>query len=238
MGKQIAIAPGTKVSFAWETEAGVRPTSDYVIWEECTTTPDFNNARDQIETTTLLQENNHTYTPGLRDFGDLEFGSNFTNDVLDLFIGTDGYVTKYADNIASGLNLWVCVDAKALNKSYFVPVQPQDFAMPGLEAGSNKADLVVYFTAVGDAVWADDPIYSTETTHTATITGYVSTGVTLNIMQDNKIIRTLVTSATSTTAVLPAGEYIVVASLDNETTQVRDLDLSSANATVSFSSFA
>lgn len=234
MGKQIAIAPGTRVSLAWETVAGTRPTTGYVLWDECTSTPDFNNSRDQIETTTLLQENNHTYTAGLRDFGDLEFGSNLTDDVLDLFIGTNGYVTKYPDKIGSGLNLWICVDSKALSKSYFVPVEPQDFAMPGLEAGSNKADLVVRFTAVGDAVWGEEPVYSTDTTHFLTLESDIYS-VNYRIIQGNNVVRSVSLSAEENTIELelPEGTYTVIGSAESYSSIAEDVLLED-DATVTF----
>ena len=156
----VAVTIGTKVSFAWETEAGVRPTTGYKKWCDCTAHPDLNPARDQIETTTLCQENNHTYTSGLRDFGEIEFGSNLTQSTMDLFIGEEGYNTLYESKKADGLGLWVCIDIKHINKSYYIPVEPQDFGMPEGEAGSNRYELSVYFSVTGDAVWAEDPTYA------------------------------------------------------------------------------
>lgn len=159
----VAVTIGTKVSFAWETVAGTRPTTGYEVWCDCTSHPDLNPARDQIETTTLCQENNHTYTAGLRDFGDLEFGANLTQTTLDKFIGANGYKTLYPtkkDNDGNQLGLWICIDIKAIDKSYYIPVEPQDFGMPSGEAGSNKYDLSVFFSVTGDAVWAADPTYA------------------------------------------------------------------------------
>lgn len=162
MADMVAVTIGTKVSFAWETESGVRPTVGYKKWCDCTSHPDLNPARDQIETTTLCQENNHTYTSGLRDFGELEFGANLTQNTLDLFIGETGYNTLYPTKKEEGLGLWACVDIKAINKAYYIPVEPQDFGMPAGEAGSNKYDLSVYFSVTGDAVWAEKPTYEEE----------------------------------------------------------------------------
>ena len=115
---------------------------------------DFSHSSYQ---TTLCQENNHTYTSGLRDFGELEFGSNLTQSTMDMFLNeTDGFYATYEAQRKAGKYLWVCIDIKHINKSYFVPVEPQDFGLPGGEAGSNKYDLSVFFSVIGDAYWAAD----------------------------------------------------------------------------------
>ena len=83
--KRVATSIGTRVYYAFESVAGVRPilSSAYTLLEDCTSHPDFNPEREQIETTTLAQENNKTYTQGLKDFGTLEFGFNLTQELLD-----------------------------------------------------------------------------------------------------------------------------------------------------------
>jgi len=238
---------GTKVSFAFETVAGQRPTSGYRICADCTSHPDFNPEPDQIETTPLIETYMHTYEDGLVDFGTLEFGSNLTNETYALILGSEGYVSQYETKQAQGLRLWVCVDIAGFAKSFYVPVKPQrnGFGLPEGEAGSNKYDLIVRFMPASSSAsnadsagWYDDPTYSTDTTHTATVTGYVSNGVTLRVLDNDTVIRTIVTTGTSTAIVLPAGEYTIVASLDGETSQIKDVDLTSANATVTFNTFA
>lgn len=242
----VAKTIGTKVSFAWETTPGVRPTTGYQTWCDCTSHPDFNPEPDQIETTTLCETFMHTYEDGLVDFGTLEFGANMTVNTYDLISGANGFVTVADTKAASNLRLWVCVDIANFPKSFYVPVKPTKFGLPEGEAGSNKYDLVVRFIPAESAVagsdgagWYDDPTYAGETNYTATVTGYVADGVTLKVFNANNImVREVVTTGTSTAIVLPAGTYTIIASKAEKTTQVKDADLTSANATVTFSTFA
>ena len=120
----VAKTIGTKVSYAFETVSGVRPTSGYTVWCDCTSHPDFNAEREQIETTTLCQENNKTYTSGLKDYGALSFGFNLTQEIYDSFLGSNGIMAVYETKQAQGLGLWVCIDIKALNVSFFIQVEP------------------------------------------------------------------------------------------------------------------
>lgn len=233
----VAKTIGTIVSFAWETTPGVRPVSGYQKWCDCTSHPDLNPAREQIETTTLCQTNNKTYEDGLRDYGDLGFGANLTMSTMDLFIGENGYVTIYPSKNNDGLRLWVCIDIKGINKSYYIPVKPQDFGLPEGEAGSNKYELTVYFSAVGDAGWYDDPIYADVTTHFVTFDGYVVSGVNIDVLKSDRVIRSIVTSGVSTSVELPVGSYVVIARKENNASQIKDITVSDTNITVSFTEF-
>lgn len=156
--KRVATSIGTKVSYGFESEAGVRPTlkSAYTLFDDCTSHPDFNPEREQIETTVLKQTNNKTYTDGLKDFGALEFGFNLTQEVLDMFLDeTNGILARYKALQEEGKGMWICVDIRHINKSYFIPVEPQDFGLPAGQTNS-KYDLVVRFNATGDAGWFAD----------------------------------------------------------------------------------
>lgn len=155
---RVATTIGTKVSYGFETAAGTRPTlkNQYTLWEDCTSHPDFNPEREQIETTTLVQENNKTYTNGLKDFGALEFGFNLTQKVIDQFLAADtGIVDLAKKNAEESKRMWICVDIKHINKSYFIPVEPQDFGLPA-GATNSKYELTVRFNVVDDAGWYDD----------------------------------------------------------------------------------
>lgn len=155
---RVATSIGTKVYYGFENEAGTRPTlkKDYTHFKDCTSHPDFNPEREQIETTTLAQENNKTYTPGLKDFGALEFGFNLTQFVLDQFLKKDeGIIDKAKVLAEEGKRMWICVDIKHINKSFYIPVEPQDFGLPAGTTNS-KYELTVRFTVVDDAGWFDD----------------------------------------------------------------------------------
>lgn len=156
--KTVATTIGTKVYYGFEQTAGVRPTliSNYTLLEDCTSHPDFNPEREQIETTTLVQTNNKTYTQGLKDFGTLEFGFNLTQDIVDLFLDeTTGILAVYKEKQKEDKGMWLCIDIPHINKSIYIPVEPQDFGLPAGETNS-KYDLVIRFNTVGDAVWSED----------------------------------------------------------------------------------
>lgn len=233
----VAKTIGTIVSFAWENVAGQRPTSGYKKWCDCTGHPDLNPAREQIETTTLCQTNNKTYEDGLRDYGELGFGANLTNETMDLFIGEQGYVTMYPSKNNDGLRLWVCIDIKGINKSYYIPVKPQDFGLPEGEAGSNKYELTVNFSAVGDAGWYDDPIYAEETTRYVTFDGYVVSGVSIDVIKNDRVIRSLTSTKETTVVEMPVGNYVAIARKNGNTSQIKDVIVGDENVTVTFSAF-
>lgn len=236
----VAKTIGTNVSFAWETVAGQRPTTGYKKWCDCTAHPDLNPAREQVETTTLCQTNNKTYEDGLRDYGDLGFGSNLTNETMDLFIGSNGYVTLYSTKNASGLRLWVCIDIVGINKSYYVPVKPQDFGLPSGEAGSNKYDLTVNFLAVDDAGWFADPIYDTETAHfvTVNVKGSASANVEGATVEILGTALSLETGANGNAVFsLIDGTYDIKISKTGITTQYKEATVNGADLAVNVTGF-
>ena len=71
-----------------------------------------------------------------------------------------------------------------------------------------------------------------------TITGYVATGVDIDILKDDKIVRSITTTATSTVVPLPNGTYLVTARADSKTSQAKDLTVDDAVATVTFTTMA
>lgn len=233
----VAKTIGTIVSFAWEEVAGVRPDKGYKRWCDARSHPDLNPEADQVETTTLCQEHNHTYEDGLVDFGTLEFGSNMTQDTFDLFLGENGYVTLYPEKNSKGIGLWACIHIKGIKQAYYMPVKPQKFGLPEGEAGSNAYELIVRFSVTGDAGWYDAPSYDDETTYSVTINGYVANGVKLDIINGNGIVRTIETSSATTTMNLPQGNYVVMARKAGQETQVQDLELNDNGQTVTFTEF-
>ena len=233
----VAKTIGTRVSFAWETIAGQRPTTGYKQWCDARSHPDLNPEADQVETTTLCQTHNHTYEDGLVDFGTLEFGSNMTQETFDLFLGDNGYVTVYPQKNEQGLKLWACIHIKGIKQAYYIPVKPQAFGLPEGEAGSNAYELIVRFSVAGDAGWYDAPNYDDETVYSVTINGYVSNGVSIDVLNADGIVRTLTTSSATTTLQLAQGNYVVVARKDGQATQVKDLELNSDAQTVTFTEF-
>lgn len=164
---------GTKVSYAWETVAGTRPTAGYVLIPDIKETPDLNPESEKLETTTLLNIKNKRYTNGLQDFGTLPFKANQTKEIIDLHIQL---IADYATKSALGLGLWVCVDVIGLD-SCFLPVEPDAIGIAG-GATNVVYDYTLNFSLVDDIVWATDPTYSTDTTYLLTFTVWAGAGTT------------------------------------------------------------
>ena len=155
---KVVTSVGTKVYYCFEATAGVRPTalSAYTIFDDCISHPNFNPEREQIETTTLKQTNNKTYTYGLKDFGVLEYGFNLTEEVCDLFLtASTGIIALAATNLALGKRMWIAHDIDGLSRTFFIPVEPQDFGLPEGTVNS-KYELTIRFNPIDDGLWADD----------------------------------------------------------------------------------
>ena len=232
----VAKTIGTKVSYAFETVSGVRPTSGYTVWCDCTSHPDFNAEREQIETTTLCQENNKTYTSGLKDYGALSFGFNLTQEIYDSFLGSNGIMAVYETKQAQGLGLWICIDIKALNVSFFIQVEPQDFGLPEGEAGSNKYDLTINFNPVGDGGWYADPEYNNLTYRvvTVSITGDHKAGATVSVLG----VKSAISDENGVAKInLLDGTYDLKISNTGATTQYKEVTVNGEPVSVSVTAF-
>lgn len=153
---------GVKVSYAFETTAGTRPTSGYKIIPQIKSTPSFNAQPETIETTSFDNLTNKTYINGLKDLGGaMEFTANFTQELYNMWNNsTSGVIKQYNTAKASGKGMWIAVDIPGLSDSAFLPVEPTELGMPELSVNS-VAEVSVFFTPVGDTVWAEDPTYAT-----------------------------------------------------------------------------
>ena len=150
---------GAKVSFAQETTKGVRPTSGYTHVQGFSQVPETSGAPEALETTTLDNKKNKSYTQGLNDTSDtLPFTARLSQKFYDDYTAQyEAYVkAKEAE-----LGTWCCVDIPGLNKSVFIPVELQAIGMPGF--GTNQViDVTINMTLAGDIEFAADPTYKTE----------------------------------------------------------------------------
>lgn len=229
---------GTTVSYAWETEAGVRPTSGYILIEDIKETPDLNPESEKLETTTLMQKKNKTYTNGLQDFGSLEFTANQTKEIIDLHIQL---VADYVTKSAQGLGLWLCIDIIGLD-SCFLPVEPDAVGIAG-GATNIIYDYVLRFSLVDDIVWDDDPTYATDTTYLLTYTVNAGTGITpvegaSVLVIANGVYRTVVTDTNGQAQFsLMAGTYDYKVSKNGIASQYGSTVITNANVPVVVNGF-
>lgn len=80
MGIAISTA-GTKITYAWETTAGTRPTTGYTIIPDIKEVPALDSAPEALDTTTLYNEKYKTSIDGLIDLGgNIGLTANLTNE--------------------------------------------------------------------------------------------------------------------------------------------------------------
>lgn len=160
---------GTKVSYAFESTAGTRPSSGFNLIPQVKEIPEMNPQPEALETTSMDNVEFKTYIDGLKDLGgSLDFTVNFTQDLYDLWeaaatTGTNptagGVMAQWGTAKAAGKAMWLCIDIAGLSKSCFISVIPSHLGLP---AASTNAVLegVLHFIPVGEPIWNSDPTYA------------------------------------------------------------------------------
>ncbi len=151
---------GAKVSFAFEETKGVRPTAGYKHIPGIKEIPEMNPSPDSLETTSLDNLQYRTYVDGLKDLGGaLGFLTNFSQDLYDLYNGSDGISAKWKTSKAAGLQMYLCVDIQGLGESCYISVIPSELGLPPASVNS-VMDITLYFTPAGEPEWDEDPEYA------------------------------------------------------------------------------
>ena len=230
---------GVKVSYAFESVAGTRPTTGYTLIPQVKEIPEMNPQPEALDTTSFDNLEYTTSIPGLKDIGgDLAFTANFTQALYDLWqdAGT-GIMDKWATAKAAGKAMYLCIDIPGLDESCYISVVPSNIGLPATSINS-VMEVTLHFTPVGEPTWSTDPTYEGTSTYAVTFTGYVSNGVTISVFAGDTLVSEFVTADTSTIIQLPNGTYSAIARKEGKTTQVKDVTVNSAAATVTFSTFA
>lgn len=151
---------GTKVSYAFETTKGTRPTTGYKRLPDIKEIPDMNPTPETGETTSMDNLEYRTYVPLLKDLGGtLAFTANLTQELYDLWNGEGGIMETWNTSKTEGKAMYLCIDIKGLSNSCYLSVEPSNFGMPALSTNS-VAEHTVYFTPLGEPIWAEDPTYA------------------------------------------------------------------------------
>lgn len=126
---------GVNVYYAWQTTAGVKPTTGYqLLSEEITEIPEFDSAPEGIDVTPLSELVAIRRIAGLKDNGD-DFA--LTGNINDTDMTTwEGLVSAAADNIAAGKYLELMVTVQGVTKAYFLSGTPVKLGLPGIEVNS------------------------------------------------------------------------------------------------------
>ena len=151
---------GAKVSFAFESTPGTRPTEGYTKLPGIKEIPEMNPTPDTLETTSMDNTEYRTYIDGLKDLGGaLTFTANFTQELYDLYNdASTGIIKKWDDAKKVGNAMWLCIDINGLKESCYLSVTPSKLGMPAASVNS-VMEISLYFTPAGEPVWGDDPKY-------------------------------------------------------------------------------
>ena len=148
---------GAKVSFAFETTEGTRPTTGYKKLPGIKEIPEMNPSPETLETTSLDNTEYKTYIDGLKDLGgSLAFTANFTQELYDLYNGTDGIIKQWEDAKKLNKAMYLCIDINGLDQSCYLSVIPSKLGIPAASVNSIM-EVNLYFTPAGEPVWAEDP---------------------------------------------------------------------------------
>ena len=154
---------GCKVSWAWESTAGTRPT-EFAIIHDCTKSLPLGGSPDKLDTTPLIAKKFKTNVSGLQDVGDSTLECNWTQAVIDMHAAWLAYAAKAR---ADGKRLWICVDIEGLDKSFYVPTFPSSENIDALEPNT-APKYVINLDIVGDLEKAADPTYANDEAGTKT----------------------------------------------------------------------
>lgn len=230
---------GVKVSYAVESEIGVRPETGYIHLPDFKSTPDFNPQPNTIESTTFDNLEFTSYISGLKDLGGaLQFTVNFTQTLIDKWNGTGGVLDKYDIAKAAGKSMYFCVDIPGFSESIYFAGEPSKMGLPEMSQNS-LLESTVFISPIGEPVWGTDPIYDSETSYTVTFTVNDSvpegvSGATITII--NKNTKTTNTSGIATFSLLP-GDYVYKVSKTGITTQYGGVTVTNENVSVEISDF-
>lgn len=150
---------GAKVSYAVGITSGVRPTSGYKKIPMITEIPEMNPTPDMLDTTSMDNLQYTTGVQGLKTLDTLAFSARFSQELFDLFEGTDGIMKQWETAKSAGKEMWLCIDIEGLDKSCYLSVEPSNLGMPAASTNS-VIDITLHFTPVGEPVWDADPTYT------------------------------------------------------------------------------
>lgn len=155
---------GAKVSFAFETTKGTRPTAGYKKIPAITEIPEMNPSPEMLDTTSMDNLEYTTGVQGLKTLDSLAFTARFSQELFDLYEdSTKGIKTQWATAKSTGNAMWLCIDIPNLTKSCYISVEPANLGMPSASTNS-VIDVSLYFTPVGEPIWDVDPTYQTSST--------------------------------------------------------------------------
>lgn len=155
---------GVKISYAFESTAGTRPTSGYTLIPGIKESPEMNPQPETLETTSFDNKEYKTYVNGLKDLGGvLDFTANYTQELVDLYNKAEtGIIANWETAKAEGRAMYLCIDIPDItNNSIYLSVIPTRLGLPAISVNS-VLEIALHFTPVGEPIEAADPTYDEE----------------------------------------------------------------------------
>ena len=147
---------GVHLYYAVESTKNTRPTafSAYTELVGIKSIPSMNPAPDNLDTTTLNEEEYKTSIPGLKDLGgSLEFTFNMSQELKTAW---DAWVTADATARAADKSTWFCVIIPGLTEALYFKGQPSAMGLP--ELGVNSViEVGNSITPIAEPEWAAKP---------------------------------------------------------------------------------
>ena len=141
---------GVLLKYAVEATKGEKPTSGYIEIPDVTSTPDFNSAPEQLDTTPLSSTRFKTSTEGLRDLGGAAaFEANHTEELVEVW---DEVVAAYETAKAEGKAVWFEIWHPELDKSVCFTGKPAKIGM-GATTVNSVLKTNLYITVTNEPDW-------------------------------------------------------------------------------------
>ena len=155
---------GTKVSYAFEATAGVRPTEGYKVIPQVKEIPELNPSPETLETTSFDNLKYKTYIDGLKDpGGTLDFLANLTQELYTMWQDpTTGVMKQWDTAKTGGKAMYLCIDIPGIKECCYISVIPSDLGLPSASVNT-VLEITLHFTAEGEPEWAEEPKYATQT---------------------------------------------------------------------------
>lgn len=145
---------GISISYAVETEKGVKPTTGYTIIPEVKEIPEINAEPSTLETTTLAETEYKTYIDGLKDLGGaLGFLVNFTEDFKTAW---EALVATYVAAKEEGKATWFVIQIPGITEAVYFCGNPSNLGFGGAAVDS-VFETTVYVTPTTAPTWAAKP---------------------------------------------------------------------------------
>lgn len=147
---------GVHLYYAVETTKDTRPTtfSSYTELVGIKSIPSMNPAPENLDTTTLNEEEYKTSIPGLKDLGGaLSFTFNMSQDLKTAW---DALVTADVTARASDKSTWFCIIIPGLTEALYFQGQPSSMGLPELSVNS-VIEVEASITPTDEPQWAAKP---------------------------------------------------------------------------------